>query len=119
MKTFARLDYAVVLIYLIGVGAIGSSFYRRKSSAKEYFLGGRSFSWIPVGISMVAADLSAVSVMGAPAWTYRHNFELTWMLVGYLAMTPVMIRVFVPFYGRLNLYTAYEYLEKRFNLPVR
>jgi SSS family transporter len=119
MKTFATLDYAVVVLYLIAVGAVGSSFYRRKSSAQEYFLGGRSFSWIPIGISMVAADLSAVSVMGVPAWTFRHNFELAWTLVGYLAMTPIFIRVFVPFYGKLNLYTAYEYLEKRFNLGVR
>src|SRR5512139_3832678 len=96
MKGFTTLDYVLVVGYLLTIAAIGSSFYKRKSTAKDYFLGGRSMSWLPVGISLVAADLSAITLMG-----------------------PIVIKVFVPFYSRLNLYTAYEYLERRFSLPVR
>ena len=119
MKHLSTLDYAVVLGYLLVIASLGSSFYRRKSTAKEYFLGGRSMSWLPVGISIIAADLSAITVMGTPAWTFRHNLELSWSSFGYPLMAPVVILVFVPFYSKLNLYTAYEYLERRFNLPVR
>ena len=64
MKGLGALDYAVVVLYLIATGLLGSSFYRRRSTAKEYFLGGRSMSWLPVGISIIAADMSAITVMG-------------------------------------------------------
>ncbi|HWB96716.1 MAG TPA: sodium/solute symporter, partial [Bryobacteraceae bacterium] len=119
MKGLTPLDYSVIGLYLLTIAAIGSSFYRRKSTAREYFLGGRSMSWLPVGISIIAADLSAITVMGSPAWAYSHNLELVWMAVGYPLAAPLVILVFVPFYSRLNLYTAYEYLERRFDLRVR
>jgi solute:Na+ symporter, SSS family len=119
MKDFATLDYVLVVGYLLMIAAIGSSFYKRKSTAKDYFLGGRSMSWLPVGISLVAADLSAITVMGAPAWGFKHNIQLALLSLGYPLMAPIVIKVFVPFYSRLNLYTAYEYLERRFSLPVR
>ena len=119
MKGFQTIDYVVVVAYLCTIAAIGSSFYRRKSTAKDYFLGGRAMSWLPVGISIVAADLSAITVMGAPAWTYKHNLELLWAAMGYPLVMPIVILVFVPFYSKLNLYTAYEYLECRFDLRVR
>lgn len=119
MKEFTRLDLCTVGAYLVGISVIGALFYKRKSTAKEYFLGGRSMSWLPVGISIIAADLSAITVMGNPAWNYQHNLEIIWQAFGYLIVAPVVILVFAPFYTRLNLYTAYEYLEKRFNLNVR
>jgi SSS family transporter len=119
VKTFVLTDYAVVLGYLLIVATIGSSFYRKKSTPREYFLGGRSIPWLAAGISIIAADLSAITVMGVPAWTYRNNLELAWMSLSYPLVAPIVIRVFVPFYASLNLFTAYEYLEKRFNLGVR
>ena len=119
MKGFALLDYLVVIGYLCAIAAFGSSFYRRKTTAEEYFLGGRSMSWLPAGISIIAADLSAITIMGTPAWNYKHNLELVWAAFGYPLMAPLVIFVFVPFYSKLNLYTAYEYLERRFSLNVR
>ncbi|MGA8540719.1 MAG: sodium/solute symporter [Terriglobales bacterium] len=119
MKGFTRLDSVTVIAYLVGVSVIGALFYKRRSTAKEYFLGGRSMSWLPVGISIIAADLSAITVMGNPAWSYQYNLEIIWQAFGYLLVAPIVILVFVPFYTRLNLYTAYEYLERRFSLSVR
>lgn len=119
MKGFATADYIIVIAYLCTIAAIGSSFYRRKSTPKEYFLGGRSMSWLPVGISIIAADLSAITVMGTPAWAYKYNLEPLWITATYPLVAPLVILIFIPFYTRLNLYTAYEYLEKRFDLKVR
>ena len=68
MKTFQAIDFIVVVAYLLTIAAFGSSFYRRRSTAQEYFLGGRTMWWLPAGISIVAADLSAITVMGTPAW---------------------------------------------------
>jgi SSS family transporter len=108
-----------LVAYLLAIAAFGSAFYRRRSTAREYFLGGRTMGWLPAGISIVAADLSAISIMGAPAWAYKHNLELIWVTCGYPLMAPLAILVFVPFYARLQLFTAYEYLERRFSLAVR
>jgi SSS family transporter len=119
MKGFSTVDYIAVLVYLVAIAAIGSSFYRRRTTAREFFLGGRSVPWIAAGISIIAADLSAISVMGAPAWAFKYDIQLAWVVFGYPLVAPLVILVFVPFYSRLNLYTAYEYLEKRFGLGVR
>jgi SSS family transporter len=71
------------------------------------------------GISIIAADLSAITVMGVPAYAFKNNIQLLWLAVAYPLVAPIVIIVFVPFYSRLNLYTAYEYLERRFHLSVR
>lgn len=119
MIPFATADYITLSIYLLTIALFGSSFYRKRSTAREYFLGGRSMGWLPIGISIVAADLSAISVMGTPAWAYKNNLTLLWVTVGYPLVAPIVILIFVPFYSRLHLYTAYEYLERRFDLKVR
>lgn len=119
MLALSAVDMIVVGICLTLVAVVGSSFYRRNSTAKEYFLGSRGMSWIPVGISIIAADLSAVTVMGIPAWAYSHNFELAWNTFGYVLAAPIVLRVFLPFYAKLDLFTAYEYLERRFDVRVR
>lgn len=116
MKT---LDFVVVITYLVGIGVLGSSFYRRKSTSKEYFLGNRSISWLPVGISIMAANLSAITLMGNPSWGYEHNLELIWIGLGAIFAAPLVIIIFASTYLKLNLFTAYEYLETRFNLQVR
>lgn len=112
-------DYFVLVAYLAGITVLGSSFYRRSTTPKEYFLGSRGFGWVPAGISILASDTSAITVMGAVAWCFHHNCEVVWFVFGYILMAPVVIRVFIPFYTKLNLYTAYEYVEKRFNIHVR
>jgi Na+/proline symporter len=85
---FLGADYAVVG-YRVIVAGIGSSFYRRKSTPREYFLGGRSIPWLAAGISIISADLSAITVMGVPAWTFRHNLELAWMCLSYPLVAPL------------------------------
>ena len=72
MKEFGAVDYSVVVVYLLVIVGVGSSFYRRKTTAKEYFLGGKSNSWIPAGISILTADLSAMTLMGPPK---RHTLR--------------------------------------------
>jgi SSS family transporter len=117
--TFTRADWSVAVGYVVVVTAIGSLFYRKRSSDSEYFLGGRKMKVIPVAISLVAADLSAISTMGVPAWGYDHDLELLLSSAVYLLAAPIVMYVFLPFYSRFNFYTGYQYLERRFNLNVR
>jgi SSS family transporter len=74
---------------------------------------------VPVAISLVAADMSAISYMGSAAWTYQHNMELALGSLAYFFVAPIVMFAFLPFYARYRLYTAYEYLEKRFDLKTR
>lgn len=119
MRALSPVDLIAVVVYLAAIVLLGSRFYRRHATPADYFLSGRRMSWIPVGISIIAADLSAITVMGTPAWAFSHNFELLWNSFGFLLAAPIVIAVFVPFYARLNLYTAYEYLERRFDVRAR
>ena len=82
MKSFTPADYTVLFGYMVLVALLGSSFYRKRTTADEYFRGGRGMSWLPVGISIIAADTSAITLMGAPAWAYANNLELLWSYAG-------------------------------------
>jgi sodium-coupled monocarboxylate transporter 8/12 len=74
---------------------------------------------IPVAISLVAADMSGMTVMGVPAWGYGHNLELFLGTTSYLLAAPIVMFLFMPFYSRFKFYTGYQYLERRFDVRVR
>jgi solute:Na+ symporter, SSS family len=116
---FTHTDWIILAGYVLGVCFLGSLFYRRKTTAADFFLGGRRMKAIPVAISLVAADMSAISYLGSPAWSYQHNMELALSTWSYLLVAPIVMFGFMPFYARFKFYTAYEYLEKRFDLKTR
>jgi SSS family transporter len=116
---FTPLDWVIVAAYILAVSTIGSLFYRKRSSAADYFLAGRGMKVIPVAISLVAADLSAITYMGVPAWGYQHDLELYLSVIVLLLIVPIVMYLFMPFYSRFKLYTGYEYLERRFDLKTR
>src|SRR5947208_534101 len=75
--------------------------------------------WSAAGVSIIAADMSAISYVGAPAWAFQKDLRLaTGLLLFPLFMLPV-VYLFIPFMARLRLFTIYEYLERRFGLPSR
>ncbi|MCI0719502.1 MAG: sodium/solute symporter [Acidobacteria bacterium] len=116
---FSYLDYGVLFSYLGLMGLLGSLFYRKRSSTKEFLLGGKSVGWIPVAISVIATDFSAISYISTPAYSYQKNLKLAFFSFSLVLVVPIIVRVFLPFYARLNIYTAYEYLEMRFDYKVR
>jgi SSS family transporter len=121
MKTihFTAANWTVLVSYIAGVALIGSLFYRKGASAAEYFLGNRRMGVLPVAISLVAADLSAITYLGTPAWSFNHNFELFLGTASIFVAAPVVMYLFLPFYSRLKLFSGYEYLEKRFDRKTR
>jgi SSS family transporter len=119
LLNFNAANWLIVVSYVVAVCLIGSLFYRKRSSASDYFLGGRQMRVIPVAISLVAADLSAASTIGIPAWSYDHNLELFLGNAVYLLAAPIVMYLFLPFYSRFKFYTGYQYLERRFDVRVR
>jgi SSS family transporter len=116
---FSTLDWLVLAAYVAAVTMIGSLFYHKGASAADFFLGGRTMKAIPVAISLVAADMSAITYMGTPAWSFQFNLEMFWVTLSYVVAVPVVMYLFLPFYMRLKLYTGYEYLERRFDMKTR
>src|SRR5256885_5502685 len=76
-------------------------------------------SWLPVGLSLMAALDSAIDYLMQPSATIRYGLILVIGTSSWLLLYPWVTRVTLPFYRRLNVYTAYEYLESRFDVRVR
>ncbi len=113
------IDYGVCIGYLLCITMLGAYFYRSQKSTKDYFLAGRSMGWLPVGLSLMATLTSAIGFIGAPAGSVKFGLITIWGLSAIPLSFPIVVWVFMPFYHRLKLYTAYEYLERRFDVRVR
>lgn len=116
---FSTLDYAMLIIYLGLIAFLGYYFSSKNKSSKDFFLGGQKIPFWAAGLSMMAAQVSSIGFMSIPAKSFATNWSyfagvLTWFIA-----VPVVIHAFVPFYRRLNVTSAYEYLEKRFNPFIR
>src|ERR1017187_9552421 len=108
-----------MIAYLAVITTVGVCFYRKSSTMDDYLLGGRGMKWFPVGLSILAADTSAITYLGYPAWSFQHNLKYNQVILPYLVAVPIVIWLFLPIYSKGNLYTAYQYLERRFDLRVR
>ena len=117
---FGTANYVVLASYLSILAIMGFYFARRTKSTTDFFLGGRRIPWWAAGLSIFGTQLSAITFMATPAKVYASDWHyfLTIMFILPVA-TPIVVFIFIPFYRRLNVTTAYEYLERRFNLTVR
>lgn len=113
------IDYSLCAVYLAAVLAIGAFFFRSQKSSREYFLAGRNLGWVAVGISLMATMASSIGFIGAPTAAIGAGTIMLWSLVALPVSYPLVTRVFMPFFRNLRVYTAYEYLEHRFDLRVR
>jgi len=119
--SFGVVNWIVVAVYLLGMVAVGYWFMKREaaSSTEAYFRGGQKIPFWVAGLSIFATMLSAITFMAVPGAAYATNWN------GYIGQWPILIIVplvvmfYLPFYRRLNVTTAYEYLEKRFNVATR
>lgn len=118
-SSFHAVDWAIIVCYLALMAAIGLYFSRRQTSLDRYLLADRSLGWLPVGLSLMAALNSGMDYLMQPSSTIRYGFVLVLGTLSWLAIYPWVAKVAFPFYRRLNFYTAYEYLEARFDVRVR
>jgi len=112
------LDLTAIALYLLLMLGLGA-YFGRHQSRKEFFVAGKSMGWLPVGLSVMATLFSSNSFVFYPSAALGDSLNIGLSLVAFTLMTPVVIWVFIPVYARLNIETAYEYLEKRFNVSVR
>ena len=116
---FGWLNWAVLIAYLLMMIALGYYFMKRENGAEDFFKGGGRIPWWAAGISIYATMLSAITYMAYPAKAFATNWTYYPMLVTILLVSFPVIRYYLPFFRRLNVTSAYEYLEHRFNAPLR
>lgn len=116
---FNWLDYTILLGYFGVILLIGSAFARSQGTLTDFFLGSRRMPWLAVGCSILATYLSAISLVGIPAEFWEHGFQTCWLTLCIPLTAPIVIALFVRLYTRLEVTTAYEYLEQRFSPAVR
>lgn len=115
------LDYIIVAAYSIGFLGLGY-FFKSQKDGKDYFLGGKSFGWLPLGLSIMATQLSAISFISAPAFVgLREGGGMQWLSFEFgvpIAMLFLMAVLVPPLY-KAGIVSIYEYLERRFSVSTR
>lgn len=116
---FGWLNWCVLVLYLLSMLYLGYYFMKRESSSEDFFKGGGRIPWWAAGISIFATMLSAITYMSIPAKAYATNWTYYPMQIMILLVSFPVIKYYLPFFRRLNVTTAYEYLERRFNYVMR
>ena len=113
------VDWLVVVGYLVWIVWDGLRRTKGSDHVEGYFLANRSLPWWAVGLSVMATQLSAITLVGTTGQGYRDGLRFVQFYFGLpLAMLILSVTV-VPFFYRARVYTAYEYLEQRFDLKTR
>jgi len=113
------LDWGIVLVYIAWVVIDGLRRSKGTDKVEGYFLANRSLPWWAVGLSVMATQMSAVTLVGTTGQAYSTGLRFIQFYFGLpLAMIILSVTV-VPFFTRAKVFTAYEYLERRFDAKTR
>ncbi|MEM7503962.1 MAG: sodium:solute symporter [Pseudomonadota bacterium] len=112
-------DWFIVAAYLAYVLYAGARLRRHSSSAESFFLGGRELAWWAVGLSVMATQMSAITLVGATGQAYTDGMRFIQFYFGLPLAMIVLCITAVPLFYRARVYTAYEFLERRFDAQTR
>jgi solute:Na+ symporter, SSS family len=115
----STLDWAIVVGYLAWMVYDGVRRSKNTDKVEGYFLANRSIPWWVAGLSVMATQMSAITLIGTTGQAYASGLNFIQFYFGLpLAMVLLSVTV-VPFFYRAKVYTAYEYLERRFDARTR
>ena len=117
--SFGNLNTIILIGYLLVLIGFGLFFSRNQHTTEDFFKGGRRIPPWAAGISIAGTTLSAITFMAIPAKTFATDWLYFFLSMTIIMVGPFIIRIYLPFYRRFQLTTAYEYLELRFNLGTR
>lgn len=113
------LDWFVMLSTLFGIVIYGVVKTRKNENIHSYFLGGKSMGWAAIGLSVMATQASAITFISTPGQAYESGMGFVQNYFGLPLALIIVAAVFIPIYYKLKVYTAYQYLEQRFDLRTR
>jgi SSS family transporter len=113
------IDWVVVALYFAFIAFIGWRTGRGSQGIEDFFLARRSMSWFVIGLSVMATQLSAITLVGTTGQGYVDGMRFIQIYFGLPLAMVILCATLVPFYYHARIYTAYEYLEKRFDGKTR
>ncbi len=116
MSTIDWLVLSSTLLFIVIYGIYRS---RGSKNIHDYLLANQSMPWYSVGISVMATQASAITFLSAPGQAFTDGMRFVQFYFGLPLAMVVLCITFIPIYHRLKIYTAYEYLEGRFDLKTR
>lgn len=114
-------DYLVFSLMLAVSAVIGIIYgcFGKKQDTQEFLMAGKSMTTFPVAMSLIASFMSAITLLGTPSEVYQFGF-IYWLIgFSYVAVMPAAAYLYFPVFHKLQVTSAYEYLEKRFDRSVR
>jgi SSS family solute:Na+ symporter len=115
----SRPDWIVLIVTLVGIIVYGLFKSRTSKNLDGYFLSNRSVPWYMVLLSIMGTQASAVTFLSAPGQAYTDGMRFVQYYFGLPIAMVVLCITFVPVFHKLKIYTAYEFLEKRFDVKTR
>ena len=119
MQTLHWVDWTVLLTTILFIVAYGTYITRKNRDVKDYIKGGNDTKWWTIGLSVMATQASAITFLSTPGQAYHDGLGFVQFYFGLPIAMVIICLVFLPIYYKLNIYTAYEYLESRFDLKTR
>lgn len=113
------IDAIVLISTLTFIVAYGSYVTKGSKNVKDYLKGGNTSSWWTVGLSVMATQASAITFLSTPGQAFNDGLGFVQFYFGLPIAMVIICLVFIPIYHKLKIYTAYEYLESRFDLRTR
>ena len=115
----ALIDWIVLGGTLLFIVIYGAWRTRESKSVKDYIGGGQQARWWTIGLSVMATQASAITFLSTPGQAFHDGMGFVQFYFGLPIAMVIICAVFIPIYSRLKVFTAYEFLEKRFDLRVR
>ena len=112
-------DWIVLAFTLIAITGYGVWKSGGNKNINQYLMGGQSLPWYTVGLSVMATQASAITFLSAPGQAYADGMRFVQFYFGLPLAMIVLCVTFVPIYHKLKVFTAYEFLEQRFDLKTR
>jgi Na+/proline symporter len=119
MGALSWLDWTVLGLTLLFIVVYGTWQTKGSKNVKDYLKGGSTSKWWTIGLSVMATQASAITFLSTPGQAFNDGMGFVQFYFGLPIAMIIICMVFIPLYHRLNVYTAYEFLEKRFDLKTR
>ncbi|MDE0103511.1 MAG: sodium/solute symporter [Bryobacterales bacterium] len=116
---FRPVDYAALASYFAVLVMMGLYFARKGTSTEDFFVAGRRMPWWAAGLSIFGTQLSSISFMAIPAKVYATDWVYFLLQMTIIMVAFPVVFFYLPHFRKSPMTSAYEYLESRFNLPVR
>ena len=119
MDYFNAVDWLIIVAYLLGIIGLGVWFGKDQHNTRDYFLGSKNTPWWGIGLSIVAAETSALTIIGVPALAYGSNLTFIQMIIGYVIARIILAVGMVPHYLKGEIYSPYQLFADRLGASAR